>query len=335
MTRRKIILITTGIAIALTIGLGMYWQKAAAAEKAIKTTTPRRQDLVKTLEISGVVDAHERVLMRFAQSGKLIYLGAKEGDAVQRGQTIASLDRRSVQKTIEKELSEYQSERWDFENGIDGRKDRAIDTTERRTADQAQFSLNRSVLDVEIQSLVAENYRLSAPFSGILVSSPVNSVGINILATDIFELVNPESLYFRAAVDEVDVDSLQVGQEVEIRLDSASDTVLKAVVEKIAYASSETTSGTVFGAQIHFLDGVNIEKQRVGMNGDAAIVLEKKSNVLSVPLSALTSNNGDSYVKVLNGQGKTEERQVEVGIETETDIEIVSGLSEQDQVVLP
>lgn len=324
------------VVLGIVAGAVWFWQtKTAAANAPVKTTTAQYKDIRKTLSFSGRIDAASRVRMHFAAAGKLVYLGAQEGDAVKKYQTLATLDQRSMQKTLEKQLSLYQTERWDFENAQDDRKDRTLPQEERREAEQDQFALNRSVLDVELQSIAVESSRLTSPIAGILVTSPVKTPGVNVSVTDYFEVVDPATLYFRVHVDEVDIDELKIGQPVEVRLDARPDQVLRATVDKIAYQSTETTSGTAFAVDLKFLDAVNISEQRVGMNGDADIMLAEAKQVLVLPISAVTYRDGRYFVNIKTDSGKPEERAVETGIETDSEIEIRSGVTENDQVVLP
>jgi hypothetical protein len=82
-----------------------------------------------------------------------------------------------------------------------------------------------------------------------------------------------------------------------------------------------------------------LEKYRLGMNGDAKIQLAKKSDILKIPLNTTIERDGKVFVKVKtgekNGRPQTAEKEIQVGIQTEEEVEVVSGLSEQDQVVLP
>lgn len=317
-------------------GAFWYWRSRVAAQnKPVQTVSPQQRDLRKTLSFSGKVDAYQRVRMYFAGTGKLTYLGAQEGDQVKKYQTIASIDRRAVQKQLEKTLSLYQTQRSGYENALDTRENRTLSEQERRVAEQDQYALNRSVLDVELNSIAIEDTRLSSPIAGVLVSSPVKVTGQNISPTDRFEIVDPSTLYFRLLIDEVDVDQVQVGQEVEVRLDARPDHVLKAVVEKIAFQAVELATGTVFPVDLGFVDTVNMNEQRVGMNGDADIVLAEVKNVLVLPISTVTMRDDKHFVQVKKSDGTLEEREVQIGIESDTDVEIRSGISLEDQVVLP
>ncbi len=311
-----------------------FWYSRSQDKAEVKTVQPQMSDVRQTLSFSGRVDAKERVSMYFAGGGKLTYLGAKEGDLVKKWQTLASIDSRSVQKTLERTLNLYDTERLGFENDLDDRKDRVLDQEEQRVAQQKQNSLDRSIIDVELHSLAIEDTRLSTPIAGVLVAAPVRVIGGQVGPTDRFDVVNPETLYFRLYVDEVDVDQIFVGQESTVRLDARSGEALSGVVEKIAYQSIDSALGTVFPVDIRFLDSVSIENQRVGMNGDAELLLEQAENVMTVPLAAVYTTDGKQFVRVLK-DGKQEERQVEVGLEDDTVSEIKSGLSLEDHVVLP
>ncbi|MCD8507591.1 efflux RND transporter periplasmic adaptor subunit [Candidatus Woesebacteria bacterium] len=322
------------IGLVTVIGGGIAWRQFGQKEEVVETITPRYQPLQQTLEFTGLVNAHDRVQLRFATGGEVIYIGAQEGDTVKRGQTIVSLDRRSMEKSLEKSLSLYETQRRTFEGTEDTLGDYIDDDDEKREAEKNQFALERSVLDVEIQSLAIENSRLSSPLNGVLVTSPVTVTGVNIFATDIFEIVDPDTLYFQLLVDEVDVDKMYVGQKAYVRLDARPDDVLEAIVADISLKAAQGASGTVFPVELDFIAPVSIQEQRLGMNGEAAVVLAEKDNVLTVPIETVTFRDGESWVEVLV-DSEVQRRVVVTGVEGDDSVEIVSGLSENDQVVLP
>lgn len=313
---------------------GWYWRSQAKNKEEIETVLPKMQDIRESIEFSGRVDALERASLRFAAGGRVVYVGAKEGDQVKKGQTLATIDARSAQKAMEKTLSLYQTERWDYENSQDTRDNRWLNDREQRLADQDQYSLNRSVADVELQALVVESTRIWAPFAGVLVRSPLAVAGSVVLATDIWEVVNPDSLYFRLLVDEVDVDEVRLGLPVEVRLDADTSRVLKGTVRKIGLNALDTSSGTFFPVEIEFSDAVDAEFVRLGMNGEAEIIIDETSNVLTVPSEAVSLGGEQPQVQVLV-DGKPADRTVEIGLRNDDDIQILSGLGADEVVVLP
>ena len=71
------------------------------------------------------------------------------------------------------------------------------------------------------------------------------------------------------------------------------------------------------------------------MNGDATIELTKVEQALTVPLNATRIRDDKIYVDVRTGEKTTEEREITTGKETDDVVEVLSGLSESDQVLLP
>jgi macrolide-specific efflux system membrane fusion protein len=334
LLRRRWKLVTILAVVLLGVGFFLY-RRSQPASETLQTTTPQIQDITKTLEITGVVDAKEKANMRFAAGGKVVYLGAKEGDVVSRGQTLATIDRRELQKTLQQNLNTYMQERNSWENTLDDIEDRVIDTEETRAVQNEQLTLNNRVLDVEINDVAIQNTVLSAPFAGILVSSPTAVTGVNLMATDVFELVNPETLVFKGAVDEADIGQVQVGQPVEIRLEAYPDEPIQATVATIGYKSQQTTTGTVFMVEMPLIGSNLLSKYRLGMSGDVDITLDTRSAVMTIPLDATRDRDGKTYVDVLVGENQKEEREIQVGLKTEELVEVTGGLSVTDQVVLP
>lgn len=71
---------------------------------------------------------------------------------------------------------------------------------------------------------------------------------------------------------------------------------------------------------------------RIGSEVSVEIVLEHKENVLLLEKDAVYEISGKKYVTLINGSNK-EEREVATGISDDKNIEIISGLSEDDQVI--
>lgn len=313
-----------------------YYKKVSAEQIVLKFEKPIKQDITKSLEVSGFIDAKEKARLRFAAGGKVVYIGAKEGDTVKKWQTIATIDRAALQKQLQKDLNDYMQERYDWEDNRDSVKDRALTTKEFRQVDRNQLDLTNTVLDVEIQDIAIKNTVISAPFEGILTTAPTNVAGTQILASDYFELMNPTTLIFKAAVDEADIALVQKGQTGKINLDSFRDKEIEAQVSYIAYTSTETSSGTSFVIELPITESEIVDKLRVGMNGDVNIILEKKSDVITIPFIAIIQKDNKNFVKVKkDNKNNVEEREISIGIENDEIVEVTSGLSETDEIVVP
>ena len=71
-----------------------------------------------------------------------------------------------------------------------------------------------------------------------------------------------------------------------------------------------------------------------GMYAQADLTLEQRDDVPTVPLQALNHEGDKTTVFVVNSNGQIEDRAVNLGIQTATDAEVLSGLSAGEQVVV-
>ncbi len=327
--------LSLGIVLIIALGIFFTAHSKASSVVALKFAHPITQNITKTLDVSGHIDAKEKVRLRFIAGGKLTYIGAKEGDQIKKWQTIATVDKATLEKQLDQDLNDYMKERWDFEEVQDANKNQALSLTERRSADKDQWDLENTVLDVEIRDIAIKNSALYSPIEGILTVASTSVAGMQILATDYFEIVNPKTLTFRAAVDESDISLVKLGQKATLILDALSENELSTQVSYISYTSTETSGGTAFIVEFPLTETKVSQLLRIGMNGDIKILLEEKQNVLTIPSIALIQRDDTTYVNVKTGENQSEEREVTVGLETDELVEILSGLSESDEVVIP
>ena len=326
------------LAILLVVALGVggwLYSRNQAAQPTFTFIQPEIKDLTKTLEVSGIVDAKEKASLRFALGGKVTYLGAKEGDFVKKFQTLATIDQATLQKQLETSLNTYMKERLDWEQTLDDTADRALPESENRTVQQEQLDLNNQVLSVEVQDIAIKNTRLTAPFAGVLVSSPTTVSGITLLATDVFELINPETLIFKAAVDETDIAQVHIGDEAHIVLDAYPDEILNTAISQIGLKSQQSSSGTVFLVEVPIVSSTPFPHFRLGMNGDLRIKVDQRQQVLSIPLDATRQRDDKTFVDIKVTDAEVAEREIEIGMETDDEVEVLSGLTTADWIVLP
>jgi RND family efflux transporter MFP subunit len=324
------------ITVILIIGaLFIAWQvnKKNATNNDLTFEPVEKKDITKTLDVSGVVDAKERARLRFLAGGKLVYLGAQEGEWVKKWQTIASIDKAALQKQLDQDLNNYMKERWDFEDTMDEYEYDIESKPVRKAIDQEQWDLENKVLSVEIRDIAIRESSLYAPFGGVLVKSPATVTGIQILSSDYFEIVNPKTLVFKAEIDESDIGLLSLNQQTTIELDAYDNETLDTYLNYISYSSYAGTSGTVFLIEFPIFSE-NIDKYRIGMNGDAQIILDTRENVLVVPFEATISRDGKYYVQIKTDEGTTE-KEIKIGLETDDFVEVTEGLSEGEMILIP
>lgn len=325
------------IIIILIAGI-VFWINKSASQKTAATITTakvKKSDFVKTITSSGKTKADKSVDLKFQASGKLTWVGVKEGDTVKAYQAIAKLDTREVQKNLEKVLRDYVSERNDFDqSSLDSPAIKPSDAANdrlKRILQKNQWDLDKTVLDVELKYLAVEFATLITPIAGIITRIDTPVAGTNITpATAVFTVADPTSLVFVANVDETDVGGLSVGQSATITLDAFPEASFSGSISFISYSSEQSSGGaTVFPVKIAFSDSKNL---RIGLNGDITIETQRENDVFTAPIEAIREEKGVTYVykKTDSTYKKT---VITTGTKNEDEVIITSGLAEGDIVV--
>lgn len=324
-----------------------YSSDVASTEAKLKKIIVKREDLEDSISLSGKIDADEQTVLRFQTSGRLSWVGVKEGDVVKKYQGIASLDQRDVKNRLQKYLNTYSKTRFDYDQTKEDKQIKYIgglSEDARREAlrilDKTQFDLNNSVLDVELQNLSLEYSYLFTPIEGLVVRVDAPFAGLNITpSTAEFEIINPNTIYFSATADQLDVIKLKNGLKGLIVFDAYPDKNVDGEIETIGFMPKSGESGTVYEVKMHILTDDTSYQYRYGMTGDVNFILSKKNNVISIPANYVKTESsknakspGKKYVwKFVNGQKvKT---FVSIADEIDNDVIVTSGLQENDVVV--
>lgn len=327
--KRKVLLI---IGLFVLIFVSFLAVRSRRKQPSFSVQTASVGDMTVSVSASGVIKAESDITLKFQTSGLLSWVGVEKGDWVKKWQAIASLDKRDLEKRFKKEMNDYLTQRWTFEQTQDDYKTNKekylVTDAIQRILDKAQFSLDNSVLDLEIADLAVKFSTIYSPFDGIVVNIGQPFAGVNITPADAtFRIVDPESVYFEAQVDETDTANIKAEDQVELKLDAYPNEKFIEKIEKIDFDSITTSSGgTAYNIQVS-LPKKNIGFFRLGMNGEAEIISQKIENAIIVPISSLIERDNKTYLwKISNN--KFEKTEVVVGVVSNDNVQILSGLKE-------
>lgn len=168
-----------------------------------------------------------------------------------------------------------------------------------------------------------------APLDGFIIKR-IAQPGQNFSLGDVV-LVMADKLIVESQVDETDIGRIKVNQKAAIVLDAYPDTTIPGFVEQIAFESLTVNNVTVYVVNVLPLSIPSFF--RSGMSATINFMMNERRNVLILPLSAVKKKGKRSYAFIRNGEVKSV--QIQTGLENTTHVEIVSGLSEGDEVVIP
>jgi RND family efflux transporter MFP subunit len=201
-------------------------------------------------------------------------------------------------------------------------------------AAQSQLSVARAKLSHD-QSLF-DYSKITAPFSGVVTERYANlgtlvqaGTGSSTQAIPIVKLSQDDLFRLVIPVPEAYVRYIKVGDPVDVRVPSLNQTF----PGKVARFSVDVQADTrTMHTEVDVLNPGRVLLP--GMYADADLHLDRKDNIPSVPVQALSHRGDKTTVLVVNAEGTLDQRPVEIGLETSSDAEILSGLNEGEQVVV-
>lgn len=186
---------------------------------------------------------------------------------------------------------------------------------------------------IEIAEATLKTAYVEATFNGTITDVMVMEGDSISIGTPAFRVDNLEHLYIDAFVLEIDVNSVAVGQTVEITFDAAPGSEYTGVITEVGTVGQSAGTQVQFPVTIEVLDAD--EKVKSGMTADVTIITEELENALLVPNQALFFDEDRIYVKVLTALGGIKDVDIVTGLSANSLSEIVSGdLENGDELVL-
>ncbi len=255
---------------------------------------PFRDDIFITVSASGFVRPRNRLEVKPPLSGRIEEILVREGDRLEAGQIIAWMSSSERAALLDAARSRGESELRRWE----------------------------------------EIYRptpVIAPLKGFVIKREMEA-GQTIGSQDPV-IVMADELIIRAQVDETDLRNIDKGQSAEITLDAFPGNTIEGVIEHISYESEVVSNVTVYNVDIRPLQGRGL--MRSGMNAMVQAQIEKSENALLIPSSAIIQRGEEKFVEVLDpGNNNTRMRRIETGISDGSNTEVVSGLDDEDVLVV-
>jgi len=331
---KKILLV---LGLGLVIGGYLVWQRYQTdklSSEEVKTARVVRGNVSVSLSIDGKT-VIKRQDLAFEIGGVIRGIKVKEGDVVKPWQTLAYLDVREAQKNLESALRDYSKERNDFEE--DGQVTYAgvvITDTIKRILEKNQWDLEKAVLDVELKDIAKSKSYLVTPIGGTvaqvnyqpgeIVSSQNNPVVVTV--------VDENGFHFESFVEDIEALKIKKDMPVRISLDAIED---KTFEGKISFVSPlATIDENELSTYKVIIDFENPDEALIdGLVGEAEVISKEVVDVIKIPNSAVTRKDGKSLVYV-DDNGVWEEREVKLGFTNGKEVEVLSGLSEGESVVV-
>jgi RND family efflux transporter MFP subunit len=324
----------------------------ASVVKGTKLEIVKSSAMPETLEVVGTVRARTSAVVSARIPGTLSLLNVREGDRVRKGQILARLEalenqanaavatagvdeaRQGVDEAqSRKKLVDSTFDRYHklFNEQAISRQEFEVKQSEKELAAQglarAEARLKQAQERSKAASTMSDYTRIVAPISGVITSKPVDLGATVFPAQPLMTIEDEGSYLLELAVPESLAARVKPGSPVQVALDALGGSFETRIAEIVPAVDPVNRS---FTAKI----ALNQKGLKSGMFGRGSISLGTSVNGISVPIMAVVNHGALTSVWTLDKESMARMRIVKVGRQTGARVEILSGLTDGDRVVI-
>lgn len=293
-----------------------------APKVVYETTKAKKSNLEKKITVTGsfVSVSQENLAFKY-RGGILKLLDVKIGDKVKKGSVLAELDTDSLESQLKLQEIAVKMSELDYES-TKAKAD--VDTYELQ---KAELTVQSAKIRLEDMKREYNKAKLAATSSGVIVYVDNVNIGDAVAANKtLITVADPLQLQLQYIGDKSA--EFQVGKKVKVNCSG------KEYEGEVVMSPSNIPSDVNSSLK----NAVNIKVKSlskevsIGESAEISLIIESRENVIVLPRSVINNYNGRNYVQVLENGAKLE-RDVELGVQTATEVEIVKGLEEGEEVI--
>ncbi|MGN0918511.1 MAG: efflux RND transporter periplasmic adaptor subunit, partial [Oxalobacter sp.] len=217
--------------------------------------------------------------------------------------------------------------------------------------DETTSLIKQTLLAINTDETNLGYTKIRAPLDGTVVSVPVEegqTVNANQTTPTIIKIANLNDMEIDIQISEGDITKVKQGMPVDYTILSEPNTVFHATLDSIdpglttlsdgSYDKSSSSSSSSSSTSAVYYYGKSFVnnpdgKLRIGMMTQCTILVANAENVLLVPSIAINSSGGKHTIRILKDKDQVEKREIEIGITDGVYTEVLSGVSEGEEVI--
>ena len=350
-----LILFVIAVVASAIFTVDFLYKKEQTAEAFYRTQTAEKGDIVLKTVASGSIQPRHEILIKPQVSGIVRIVHIEAGDIVKSGDVLAevmivpnmsalsSAENRMSRATISLEDANrtYERNAVLFEQGVLSAMDMQRDEVALKQAKEELLSAedNLRIVKEGVTSRggSASNTLIRSTIDGMVLDVPIKKGNSVIEAnnfndgTTIASVADMQDLIFVGKIDESEVEKLHKGMEIQLTIGAIEDEVYPATLEHISPKGVEE-SGAI---QFEIKAAVILEEGqflRAGYSANAEVVLDKRSEVLTLSEMLVQYEGSTPYVEIETAPNTYERRDVELGLSDGLTVEILSGITAEDRI---
>ena len=322
---------------------------AAPRARTVSVAVARRTALRSTLTLSGEFKPFQEVDLHAKVAGYIRTISVDVGDRVHTGQVLAVLEipelvaqLQEAEASLDRSRSAHDTAHSAYERlkQVSETRPGLIAAQELEDAyardKQAEAQVAQASAGQRQASALSDYSRITAPFSGVITKRFADTGALiqagtssNTQAMPVVRLAEDDRLRLVLPVPESAVSRIHVGTVVQVRV-PALDRTLEGRVARLSDDLDRQTR-----TMETEIDVANPGSSLVpGMYAETVLDLVRKDSSLTVPIQAVSRNGAETTVLLVGPGNRVEQRRVTIGVDSAKRLEILTGLSEGDRVIL-
>ncbi len=319
----------------------------------VETAEVKEMDIIKCTSYSGKVKgSHEEAVMpNLARRVTAVYV--TEGQAVQQGQVIVSLDRSKLDTAVQQAeaalasaqaalaanevqrqtaLSNYNrvKELHDALAISDQELERAKAQYDALSTGAAEAGVAQAQAALNLAQQNLADCEVTSPMNGIVGRVDVAVGDTTGLQSPVAVINNTSDLEIEVKVSEADISTIKAGTTVKVRITAIGEEPFTGTVKSVASVADPVTR--TYPVKVALPN--NSESQvKSGMFAEVMLETQRRAGVIGIPMAAVLPKNGESTVYVVNGENHAQAVTVQTGLNDGKYIEIIKGLQLGQKVI--
>jgi HlyD family secretion protein len=319
------------ILVAAKIAAGSI--SAGKTQQKVSTIGVERGNIVSVVSATGTVSPVNMVDVSSKISGLVKEVKVSENQQVKAGQVLLTLDDTHLQAQVaqaQAHLSDASGtlERTQRLHDMGAVADQQLDSA------VTNYNVAKAAYDDAVSQLA--DTVIKSPIDGTVIGKPIpagQAVAPGISSPMVLLTVaDMNEMQIETQVDESDIGKVKVGQNVSFTVDAYPGKTFTGTVSNVSQKATVQQNVVYYNVLIDVANNDNMLKPT--MTARVSINVGESKNTLVVPLAVVKTINGHQTVAVMKN-GKVENVPVTTGLANDDQIEILSGLSEGDQIAAP
>ncbi|TDL72802.1 efflux RND transporter periplasmic adaptor subunit [Rhodococcus qingshengii] len=360
MKKKTWIMISVIILVIIMISISVY-REVLAKGPSVETTEMKEEEISSMLMIPGTVKfEEEQIIYASPEKGELKELLVVEGQEVTKGTVVARLQ--NPQLDLENEQNKLSIESANLKINQLNKQLKLLKDKEKTLADQVgkeeskkqldpeyeQLEMEKKLANLELKQTTLQKDMISKRQSELEITSTIDGIVLSVnkpdstsmetsMAKPIVHIGKLDAMVATGLLSEYDTLKVNIGQKVILRSDAVPDQEWQGEIMKISLLPEQNQTALQSGSQaVQYPVTMKITGDSKALKPGFQIIMKietdkKQANVLSI--DALYDDGEQPYVFTVK-DGKASKKNVKTGITSGAKIEILEGLSKEDEIII-